>query len=627
MPLIVAYRGPGAPPVLQSVLLLLLAAALAPRAARADPLACQPNEAQPMLPIFHIIGNVSALEGGNLSVEAINDASGVTYSNGIYHLWHQCCQNHWDHVISRDLAHWQRLPPPIQPVTLRTFDGSISMVDAAFGGPVILYDAPDGKDGGGPLRDAAILGVARLVDPANDKYLQLWVRSENNPVNFSGAPIAFPGQVWRNGDHFNFVGQGSRFQTSDPTFHSWTNMGAFTGVGEHSGDWTVPVPNQVGGAPPPPGSPNLAVNVFGGADYLLGTYDPAAETFAPWRPANETPGRVVRLEGGRADWFGGGGGTDNNGRMMIVGWALPDFKGPAGPGVDDVTRLTLVREVNYDAALGLLVANPLPEISLLRAESLASERGVALGNAAAPHLVPGTAGGAAASADLIANFSGFAQGAVLGLCVLVNGSLGGGLGVAITISAGESRAWLPNTNLPGCEYENTKLNSSDAHLCQALCAAEGDRCVAWTSAPQKHNTSACSLKSCVPTPPQSNAKDISGIKANAPPGSVLVRVGSCADVMQGGGNAAAPALAPFRMLAEDNSTLTLRVFSDRSVADIFLQAGRWAGTISWLDAEPRAADASTVALWSSQPGVTADIDVWRMGCGWVDPSWTDAPSL
>ena len=388
--------------------LLLLAAALAPRAAVADPLACQPNDVQPMLPIFHIIGNVSALPGGNLSVEAINDASGITFYGGLYHLWHQCCQNHWDHVISADLIHWQRLPPPIQPVTLRTWDGSISMVDAAFGGPVILYDAQDGKM---PLpADSAILGVARLAN-LSDPYLMTWTRAENNPVNFTGAPIAFPGQVWRNGGHFNFVGQGSRFTTTDPTFHLWTNMGAFTGVGEHSGDWTAPVPNQVGGAPPPPGAPNLAVNVFGGADYLLGTYDPAAETFAPWRPANETPGRVVRLEGGRADWFGEGGGADNNGRMMVVGWALPDYKGPAGPGVDAVTRLTLVREVNWDAALGSLVANPLPEIALLRAEILASERGVALGNAAAPHLVQGTAGGAAASADVNANFSGFAQGA------------------------------------------------------------------------------------------------------------------------------------------------------------------------------------------------------------------------
>ena len=208
-------------------------------------------------------------------------------------------------------------------MTLRTWDGSISMTSAADGGPAILYDAQDGKAGSDPhtLRDSAILGVARLVDPANDAYLMTWARAANNPVNFTGAPIAFPGQVWRNGDHFNFVGQGNLFQTTDPSFHSWTNMGKFTGVSEHSGDWTSPVPNQIGGAPPPPGSPNLAVNVLGGADYLLGTYDPAAETFAPWRPLNETPGRVSRLEGGRADWFGGQGGPDNNGRMMIVGWA------------------------------------------------------------------------------------------------------------------------------------------------------------------------------------------------------------------------------------------------------------------------------------------------------------------
>ena len=136
-------------------------------------------------------------------------------------------------------------------MTLRTWDGSISMTSAADGGPAILYDAQDGKAGSDPhtLRDSAILGVARLVDPANDAYLMTWARAANNPVNFTGAPIAFPGQVWRNGDHFNFVGQGNLFQTTDPSFHSWTNMGKFTGVSEHSGDWASPVPNQIGGAP------------------------------------------------------------------------------------------------------------------------------------------------------------------------------------------------------------------------------------------------------------------------------------------------------------------------------------------------------------------------------------------
>ena len=135
----------------------------------ADPLACQPNAQQPMLPIFHIIGNVSVNAAGNVSkLEPINDCSGVTYYGGLYHIWHQCCQNHWDHVISKvhperhtlytrkiissfstqaslltarldaphpfpaclqDLIHWQRLPPPIQPVTTKTWDGSISMLD------------------------------------------------------------------------------------------------------------------------------------------------------------------------------------------------------------------------------------------------------------------------------------------------------------------------------------------------------------------------------------------------------------------------------------------------------------------------------------------------------------------
>ena len=75
-------------PALLSPLLLLLAA----RAA-ADPLACQPNAQQPMLPIFHIIGNVTARADGGLVLEPINDASGVTYYNGIYHVWHQCCQS------------------------------------------------------------------------------------------------------------------------------------------------------------------------------------------------------------------------------------------------------------------------------------------------------------------------------------------------------------------------------------------------------------------------------------------------------------------------------------------------------------------------------------------------------
>ena len=69
-----------------------------PYPAHTGPLTCQPNDKFPMLPTFHIIGNVTEAANGGINLEPINDCSGVTFHNGIYHVWHQCCQNHWDHV-------------------------------------------------------------------------------------------------------------------------------------------------------------------------------------------------------------------------------------------------------------------------------------------------------------------------------------------------------------------------------------------------------------------------------------------------------------------------------------------------------------------------------------------------
>ena len=46
----------------------------------------------------HIIGNVTKNADNSIKLEPINDCSGVTFYKGIYHVWHQCCQNHWDHV-------------------------------------------------------------------------------------------------------------------------------------------------------------------------------------------------------------------------------------------------------------------------------------------------------------------------------------------------------------------------------------------------------------------------------------------------------------------------------------------------------------------------------------------------
>lgn len=76
-----------------------------------------------------------------------------------------------------------------------------------------------------------------------------------------------------------------------------------------------------------------------------------------------------------------------------------------------------------------------------------------------------------------------------------------------------------------------------------------------------------------------------------------------------------------------SKTVSVRITPDRSVADFFVEGGRWSGTEAWpLPAARKAAD-SRVALWTSTAGVTADVDVYQMGCGWANPSYTTTPTL
>eukprot|EP00663_Eupelagonemidae_sp_cell21sb_P007446 gene7446-2515_t len=54
-------------------------------------------------------------------------------------------------------------------------------------------------------------------------------------------------------------------------------------------------------------------------------------------------------------------------RMMTIAWAYPDF----GTYPNLITRLTGLREVNFDPITMNLVANPVPELKGLRTGSLA----------------------------------------------------------------------------------------------------------------------------------------------------------------------------------------------------------------------------------------------------------------
>ena len=141
---------------------------------------------------------------------------------GLYHIFHQGNGNYWDHVVSDDLIHWVRLPPPIAPGRNPTgvlepnwydsrgsWDGSVTMLPAEQSPtgkaiPLIMYDIIEGKKPpyGGPqhrqrrsssssssrprLGDNPTLALAR-GDP-DDPYLYSWKKDAGNPLVFENCP-------------------------------------------------------------------------------------------------------------------------------------------------------------------------------------------------------------------------------------------------------------------------------------------------------------------------------------------------------------------------------------------------------------------------------------------------------
>lgn len=92
----------------------------------------------------------------------MNDANGLTYKDGEYHLYFQYNpygskwgNMHWGHSVSRDLVHWQHLDPAIARDTLgHIFSGS-TVVDvnntAGFGKNTIIAYYTSASDNNGQI--------------------------------------------------------------------------------------------------------------------------------------------------------------------------------------------------------------------------------------------------------------------------------------------------------------------------------------------------------------------------------------------------------------------------------------------------------------------------------------------
>ena len=284
------------------------------------------------MPIFHIIGNVTTDDetGAVTSVEDINDVSSVFLWKGVYHVMHQCCQNHWDHIVSKDLIHWTRLPPPIVPNMNPTgvphadsydafgsWDGSLSVPHDWNGitEPVVLMTACAKAWCAGGV-DAVGMAVVRPTR-SSDPFLVSWTKDQANPVEFAnGSAIdsAYdtPGQIWKNGDHWNFLVVGERYTSKDPSFHTWRRVENETWpTGETGGQWFSPLAPLADGSKPPAGAPSWMMSVGNGGKYALGEYDPASES---WTTVSD--GLTVDY-GPSSAWEVG---QFAGGRFMNIGW-------------------------------------------------------------------------------------------------------------------------------------------------------------------------------------------------------------------------------------------------------------------------------------------------------------------
>eukprot|EP01050_Picozoa_sp_SAG11_P007988 SAG11_NODE_683_length_7747_cov_3.047463_5_plen_819_part_00 len=215
-----------------------------PPGSDALPLECQPFEARPYWPKFHIKGEVAfseAARGAHIVGSGVSDGNGIFQYEGRWHIMHQDHRNvtraTWGHLISSDLAWWTRVRnalPNIDHYENETrvpsdgqCDGSISF--PAGIGPTIMW-TPDCDEGAirpphdsttrssrstaagslsvGSGYDRPRAAVAFLKNKSDPLLLDFVMEPEL--VDFgSSLPGADPGQVWKSevGDYWNMIAE------------------------------------------------------------------------------------------------------------------------------------------------------------------------------------------------------------------------------------------------------------------------------------------------------------------------------------------------------------------------------------------------------------------------------------
>merc|ERR1712166_98964 len=662
----------------------------------AEPNTCQPRSQQPFMPIYHIIGNVTSTPTGAVTnVESINDVSSVFRYKDVYHVFHQCCQNHWDHVVSKDLIHWTRLLPPIVPNMNPTnephpdwydahgsWDGSLSVPNEWNGlkEPVVIMTTVEGTPPAGTNRSrvGGHVGMA-VVHPTNstDPFLVSWTKDPHNPIEFDSGvlttPYDTPGQVWRNGNHWNFLILGERYTTTDPKLHTWGVAPGpkFINAGENGGQWFSKLANLKDGSAPPAGSPGWMMNVGGGNRYDLGTYNQANETWT-----TTVSGSTID-SGPNANWMVG---QFAGKRFMNIGWStggppMTDYV-DAAPGMRQrrapeaaalgECQFTKSWEV-YPGYTNIYDREPSPTnvtqgtikfiglfdsaeecFGALNASTQGPFNSFTWNDATIP---PPYGRHCWGDTSMIWQNRGGAKGQTSGR--------GPGFPVApwLPPNTGYTRDHL--TGLRQVAYdpqikglisnpvsELSNLRNSTLGTAKRIAVAAGtSHIVSGTGFPADASTSDVVVNISVPTTVAAGSAIGVSVLANVsngkPFGGVLAMVNFTAPDSSGTINAMAsirtldpcasspdagsPTTAHFQILKGETS-LEIRMLVDRSIVEVFVMGGRVVFTQMFNPAVLYVPD-TNVALHSWGTNAIATVDVFSMGCGWTNAPYQPNPTM
>jgi hypothetical protein len=366
------------------------------------------------MPRYHFTGATT----GEKFPDNANDANALFFYKGWYHAMYQSVQHRgkgfWTadfaHVVSQDLARWERLPDALTRVTAGAstrpwnddagggnYDGAFSLLPPPHG-PVILYEprhdceppqkcvSPNGITRSWPLV------LVKAADSADPKLIK-WDQAHSQVVTLNASMVdplygwcntstsadtlaCVPSSIWQSSDHFNMVAGGSRWfapVTSDLTHWSqdrrpfvgpgaWDNRrpaSQYSGArcGDGGTQSFVSLPRPVDGAALPAGAPTHMLRCGGAGHFVLGTYHPDNESFVP-------AGITASLNAGNVGWEVTAYAND---RLMMFGW-LAATCGGCRPQVSP-QRLSILRELRYEPRTRppVIVSAPLPELALLHA--------------------------------------------------------------------------------------------------------------------------------------------------------------------------------------------------------------------------------------------------------------------